>query len=100
MRTPPMRKTVRILLAVVCAAALLTQATAQTPPGKATQDSTKKKAKDYSNSSIVTRMMAFNKKKDGKLTKAEVTDVRLHRLFATAATHTQGIVTKERVIAL
>jgi hypothetical protein len=95
-----MRKTVRTLLAVVCAAALLTQATAQTPPGKATQDSSKKKAKDYSNSSIVTRMMAFNKKKDGKLTKAEVTDARLHRLFDMADTNKDGVVTKEELMAL
>ena len=30
---------------------------------------------------LVTRMMAYDKDKDGKLTKSEVTDTRLHRLF-------------------
>src|SRR5205807_981798 len=34
-------------------------------------------AKDYSNSPLVTRMMAFDKDHDGKLTRDEVTDERL-----------------------
>ena len=39
---------------------------------------------------LVARMMAFDKDGDGKLTKSEVTDERLHRLFdrADAATRT------------
>jgi hypothetical protein len=56
--------------------------------------------KDMSNSSIVTRMMAFNKKGDGKLTKDEVTDTRLLRLFDQADTNQDGIVTKEELMAL
>ncbi|HEY1860829.1 MAG TPA: hypothetical protein VGG61_10770, partial [Gemmataceae bacterium] len=43
---------------------------------------------------------AFNKKKDGKLTKDEVTDERLHRLFDMADANKDGVVTKEELIAL
>jgi len=53
-----------------------------------------------SNSTIVTRMMAFDKNKDGKLTKDEVTDVRLHALFDRADTNKDGVVTKEELMAL
>jgi Spy/CpxP family protein refolding chaperone len=56
--------------------------------------------KSYRNSSIVVKMMAFNKKKDGKLTKKEVTDPRLHRLFDMADTNKDGIVTREELMAL
>lgn len=90
-----MRKLVPILLAALCAAVLLCHADAQ-PPGDAGKD----KQKDYSNSPIVTKMMAFNKKKDGKLTKDEVTDERLHRLFDLADANKDGVVTKEELIAL
>ena len=49
---------------------------------------------------VVVKMMAFNKKKDGKLTKDEVTDPRLHRLFDLADTNKDGVVTKEELMAL
>src|SRR5438552_410807 len=90
-----MRKLVFILSALVCAGAILPQATAQPPR----EDAAKEK-KDYSNAPIVVRMMAFNKKKDGKLTKDEVTDTRLHRLFDQADTNKDGVVTKEELMAL
>ncbi len=45
-------------------------------------------------------MMAFNKKKDGKLTRDEVTDERLLRLFDQADTNKDGVVTKEELMAL
>jgi hypothetical protein len=51
-------------------------------------------------SSIVTRMMEFNKKKDGKLTREEVTDPRLLRLFDNADANKDGIVTREELQAL
>src|SRR5438067_1710743 len=95
-----MLKPKQILLAAICAAALLSQGSAQTPGGKSAGDADKAKPKDYSNSSIVTRMMAFDKNKDGKLTKDEVTDARLHRLFDRADANKDGVVTKEELMTL
>jgi EF hand len=88
-----MKKTVPILLAFAGVAMLMSWAAAQPPAGKADD-------KDYSNSSIVTKMMAFNTKKDGKLTKEQVTDPRLHRLFDLADTNKDGVVTREELLAL
>jgi hypothetical protein len=45
-------------------------------------------------------MMEFDKDKDGKLTKAEVTDERLHRLVERADVDKDGFVTKEELTAL
>ena len=44
--------------------------------------------------------MAFDKNKDGKLTKDEITDPRLHRLFDRADADKDGVVTREELIAL
>jgi hypothetical protein len=49
---------------------------------------------------LVKKMMAFDKNKDGKLTKDEITDRRLLRIFEQADTNKDGIVTKEELIAL
>jgi Ca2+-binding EF-hand superfamily protein len=49
---------------------------------------------------FVTRMMAFDKNKDGKLTRDEVTDERLLRLFDRADANKDGVVTKEELVAL
>jgi hypothetical protein len=49
---------------------------------------------------LVTRMMQFDKDKDGKLTMAEVTDERLHRLVVRADVDKNGFVTKEELTAL
>jgi hypothetical protein len=49
---------------------------------------------------FVARMMEFDQDKDGKLTKAEVTDERLHRLFERADANKDGFVTKEELTAL
>ncbi len=49
---------------------------------------------------LVTRMMAFDKDGDGKLTKAEVIDDRLHRLFDRADADKDGTVTKAELTAL
>ena len=51
--------------------------------------------KDYTHSSIVTRMMAFDKNQDGKLTRDEITDARLLRLFDEADVNKTGVVTPE-----
>jgi EF hand len=49
---------------------------------------------------LVTRMMEFDKDKDGKLTKSEVTDKRLHRLFARSDANNDGTVTKNELASL
>jgi EF hand len=48
----------------------------------------------------VSRMMRFDKNQDGKLTKAEVTDQRLHRLFDQADVDKDGAVTKAELTTL
>ncbi len=91
-----MRNLLRVSLALACAAVLLSRAAAQ-PPARPADDP---KAKDNSNAPIVVRMMAFDKKKDGKLTRDEITDDRLLRLFDQADTNKDGVVTKDELIAL
>jgi hypothetical protein len=49
---------------------------------------------------IVTRMMAFDKNKDGQLTRDEITDQRLLRLFDRADANKDGVVTREELTAL
>jgi len=71
-------------------------ATAQRPGGGPGTAPTKSASAD----DLVTRMMQFDKDKDGKLTKTEVTDERLHRLFDRADVNEDGIVTKEELSAL
>ena len=84
-------------VAFVLGAAFLT---AQSPGEKQPQGQAKQNQKDFSESSIVKRMMAFNKTEDGKLTKEQVTDPRLHRLFDLADANKDGIVTREELMAL
>jgi hypothetical protein len=50
--------------------------------------------------SFVAKMMAFNKKKDGMLTRDEITDQRLVRIFDRANTNKDGVVTREELVAL
>ena len=49
---------------------------------------------------LVARMMEFDKEQDRKLTRAEVTDERLHRLFDRADADKDGVVTREELTAL
>lgn len=49
---------------------------------------------------MVDRMMAFDKNKDGKLSKDEITDRRLLRVFERADADKDGVVTKEELTAL
>ena len=49
---------------------------------------------------LVARMMEFDKDQDRKLTRAEVTDERLHRLFDRADADKDGVVTREELTAL
>jgi Ca2+-binding EF-hand superfamily protein len=86
------RKYLPMMLALACSAVLMLAADAQPPGGD--------KEKDYSNSSIVKGMLAFDREKTGKLTKEMVTDPRLHRLFDRADTNKDGVVTREELISL
>ena len=88
-----MRHFLFILGMVVCAGFLIFAAAAQQPDDK-------NKSKDFSDSPLVVKMMEFNKKKDGKLTKDEVTDRRLHRLFDLADANKDGVVTREELMAI
>jgi len=79
-----MRTTAKLLL---CGGLLAVTAFAFAQPGRpATSD-------------LVTKMMAFDANKDGKLTKEEVTDERLHRLFDQIDADKKGVVTKEHIEA-
>lgn len=93
-----MRHLMRTALAVLCGATLLSVAAAQ-PPAKPADDA-RDKAKDYSNAPLVVKMMAFDKKKDGKLTRDEITDERLLRVFDEADANKDGVVTKDELMAL
>jgi len=86
-----MRKSITISVASICFAMFASNATAQ--PAAAAP-------KDGATSTIVTKMMAFDKNKDGKLTKDEITDPRLVRLFDQADSDKDGVVTKEELTAL
>jgi hypothetical protein len=89
----------RISLAVVCAAGLSSAVGAQPPQGRAANPPPAAQ-KDSSTSPIVVRMMAFDKNGDGLLTRDEITDERLLRLFDRADTNKDGIVTKDELTAL
>jgi len=56
-------------------------------------------AKDTFAGGLVARMMKYDKDKDGKLVKSEVTDQRLRRLFDQADTDKDGTLTKEELTA-
>jgi hypothetical protein len=70
-------------------------ARAQGPGGG---ESTPSKAADVAD--LVSRMMAFDADKDGKLTKEELTDARLLRLFNRADADKDGTVSKAELTAL
>ncbi len=58
------------------------------------------RSKKTAANSMVNRMMAFDANKDGKLTKEEVTDERLQRLFDRADADHDGIVTRKELTAM
>src|SRR5262245_13726943 len=94
-----MRKRLPIALLLTAGVFLVAALTdAQPPQGKG------KGKKDGGGASegldLATYMMSFNKAKDGKLTKEELTDTRLHRLFDRADTNKDGVVTREELTAL
>lgn len=77
---------------------LLTRAEAQQPKNAPAKKDDK--ADSGAVKGIVDRMMIFDKNKDGKLSKDEITDQRLLRMFERADADKDGIVTKEELTAL
>jgi hypothetical protein len=73
---------------------LITAAAPAQPPG----GGDRARADDVD--SFVARTMAFDKNKDGKLTRDEITDARLLRLFDRADTKKLGVVTRDDLAAL
>jgi hypothetical protein len=84
--------------ALILGGVALSLATAQPPDGG--KKGKKEKGGEGPGAVLVARLMAFDKNKDGKVTKEEVTDERLHRLFDLADTKKNGFVTKEDLEAL
>src|SRR6476646_8405830 len=68
-------------------------ALAQGPPGL-------REGPPESADEFVARMLEFDKDKDGKLTKREIGDERLHRLFDRADADKDGVATREELAAL
>jgi hypothetical protein len=74
-------------------------AMAQRPGGGRGASAQARKSADGSDG-LISRLMAFDENKDGKLTKDEVTDQRLQRLFDRADADHDGVVTKQELTAL
>jgi hypothetical protein len=99
-----MKQTITILTVTACTAVLCLVAPAslaQPSTGGPRNDAQRATvAPSGAESSIVTRMMAFDANKDGKLTRDEITDPRLLRVFDRADANKDGVVTKEELTAL
>lgn len=99
-----MRCSLRMVLCGLCLAVVASPGNAQ-PPVEPRDRSPQRSARPSTSNAaaveaIVARMMAFDKNKDGKLTKDEITDPGLHRLFDRADANHDGIVTREELTAL
>jgi hypothetical protein len=99
-----MRPVIRLTILSVCFSFFAWFCAAQEPrgnPGDAPKGTVKKAPAGSSIAdSIVSRMMAFDKNKDGKLSRDEISDRRLLRLFDQADANKDGVVTKEELSAL
>lgn len=105
-----MRKTLAFVLAASCAAAVFCRsglsqqangpATEARPARHADQSNDRHSADSAAVTNFVSRMMAFDTNKDGKLTRDAITDPRLLRLFNRADANHDGVVTPEELIAL
>ena len=69
-------------------------------PSLAPAQSTDNRSKDFSNSRLVTYMLSFDAKHDGKLTRDQITDTRMLRFFDMADVNKDGVVTKDELTAL
>jgi hypothetical protein len=97
-----MSNALRLMLVMVGIGVPATVATAQAPnePGNAPRSAPKDGAGNKAAvEALVARMMEFDKNKDGKLTRDEVTDRRMLRMFDRADANKDGVVTKEELVA-
>jgi hypothetical protein len=88
----------RIMTRIALAAGLVfavTSASAQLP-----DRGRESAARSDDATSFVARMMAFDKNNDGKLTRDEIADERLLRLFDRADANKDGVVTTKELVAL
>jgi Spy/CpxP family protein refolding chaperone len=97
-----MRYVSRLFLVAVGLGVLSAVCAAQQPKGRPADKAPPKggQADPAAVDAFVARMMAFDKNKDGKLTRDEITDPRLLRLFDRADANKDGVVTKEELVAL
>src|SRR3954452_58515 len=79
---------------------MMSLALAQPPGGKPGDAPPRERPKAGGATSLVERMMAFDKNKDGQLARDEITDERLLRLFDRADANKDGVVTREELEAL
>jgi Ca2+-binding EF-hand superfamily protein len=89
-----MRNLTCMMLTVVL---LVTGSIAAAQPGRPRSDAV---SQSTSGDDLVARMMVYDKNKDGKLTKDEITDERLHRLFDRSDANKDGTVTKAELASL
>jgi hypothetical protein len=100
------RRTIGILALAIVGALLPALAFAQGPPDRPGRPNDgpgatpKGKPDPAAVDAFVARMLAFDKNKDGKLTRDEITDERLLRTFDRADTNKDGMVTKDELTAL
>lgn len=83
-----------LIITAFAALALISATVTEAQPGG------KKKAGSETLDEFVAKLMAFNKAKDGKLTKTELTDPRLHDLFDRADANKDGAVTRAELETL
>jgi hypothetical protein len=99
-----MRLVLSVMILGTCLILVAALGTAQQPEEKpavpARVQSKEGQASKSAVDAIVERMMAFDKNKDGKLVRDEITDARLLRLFDRADANKDGVVTKEELVAL
>jgi hypothetical protein len=95
-----MHRVYRLMILALCLGMLATVGPAQPPQGKPGTPGKAGKIDQALVDSIVARMMAFDKNKDGKLTKDEIIDSRLLRVFERADANKDGVVTREELITL
>jgi|SRR5580704_9816104 hypothetical protein len=97
-----MSNALRLLLVIIGIGVPASIVIAQAPdePGNAARSAPKDGAGNKAAvDALVARMMAFDKNKDGKLTREEVTDRRMLRMFDRADVNKDGVVTKEELVA-